>query len=156
MTPLPGIGTRQDFVIRAGRRIGVITYRDGKFELIVSQEGDPDACASSIPLTPDEASALAGLLGAPQLVAHLGNQHRDVTGVDTRQIPVVPGSVFDGRTLGETALRTKTGASIVAVVRAGNVHASPRPDFVFAGGDLVVVVGTAEGLEAATDILASG
>ncbi|GAA0263483.1 cation:proton antiporter regulatory subunit [Saccharothrix mutabilis subsp. mutabilis] len=153
VTPLPGIGTRQDFMIRAGRRIGVITHRDGKFELIVSSKDDPDDCSASIALTPAEAGTLAGLLGAPQLVAHLEEQHRDVAGISTRQFPVVPGSTFDGRTLGETELRTRTGSSIVAVVRAGSVHPSPRPDFVFAGGDLVVVVGTADGLAKTADIL---
>ncbi|GAA1332336.1 cation:proton antiporter regulatory subunit [Saccharothrix algeriensis] len=153
VTPLPGIGTRQDFMIRAGRRIGVITYRDGKFELIVSRKDDPDDCSASVALTPAEAGTLAGLLGAPQLVAHLDEQHRDVAGISTRQFPIVPGSRFDGRTLGETELRTRTGASIVAVVRAGSVHPSPRPDFPFEGGDLVVVVGTAEGLAKTTDVL---
>ncbi|MEU5693339.1 cation:proton antiporter regulatory subunit [Actinosynnema sp. NPDC020468] len=156
VTPLPGIGTRQDFMIRAGRRIGVITYRDGKFELIVSSKDDPDDCSASIPLTPTEAGTLAGLLGAPQLVAHLRDQHSDITGISTKQFPIVPGSDFDGRTLGETELRTRTGASIVAVVRAGAVSPSPRPDFVFAGGDLVVVVGTADGLGQAADILGGG
>jgi TrkA domain protein len=153
VTPLPGIGTRQDFMIRSGRRVGVITYRDGKFELIVSKQHDPDACTASIPLSPEEAGTLAGLLGAPQLVAHLRNEHSEVTGISTKQLPIVPGSEFDGRTLGDTALRTRTGASAVAVVRGGTVHPSPRPDFVFAGGDLVVVVGTADGLDSAADIL---
>ncbi|RKT53536.1 cation:proton antiporter regulatory subunit [Saccharothrix australiensis] len=153
VTPLPGIGTRQDFMIRAGRRIGVITHRDGKFELIVSRKDDPDDCSASIALSPAEAGTLAGLLGAPQLVAHLEEQHRDVAGISTRQFPIVPGSRFDGRTLGETELRSRTGASIVAVVRAGSVHPSPRPDFLFEGGDLVVVVGTADGLAKTTEIL---
>ncbi|QFZ24121.1 potassium transporter TrkA [Saccharothrix syringae] len=143
-------------MIRAGRRIGVITHRDGKFELILSRRDDPDDCMASIALTPAEAATLAGLLGAPQLVAHLDEQHRDVAGVSTRQFPVIPGSRFDGRPLAETELRTRTGASIVAVVRSGAVHPSPRPDFVFAGGDLVVVVGTAEGLTAAGDLLGGG
>lgn len=156
VTPLPGIGTRQDFMIRAGRRVGVITYRDGKFELIVSHSDDPDGCAASIPLSAAEAGTLAGLLGAPQLVAHLEEQHRDVAGISTQQFPIVPGSRFDGRPLAETELRTRTGASIVAVVRAGSVHPSPRPDFVFGGADLVVVVGTREGLNAAGELLGSG
>ncbi|MEU4806435.1 cation:proton antiporter regulatory subunit [Actinosynnema sp. NPDC023587] len=153
VTPLPGIGTRQDFMIRAGRRIGVITYRDGKFELIVSSKDDPDNCSASIPLSPTEANTLAGLLGAPQLVAHLEAQHREVAGISTKQFPIAPGSGFDGRPLGDTELRTRTGASIVAVVRAGAVHPSPRPDFTFAGGDLVVVVGTTDGLAKTADIL---
>jgi TrkA domain protein len=33
------------------------------------------------------------------------------------------------------------------------VIASPRPDFVFAAGDVVVVIGTAEGTAAVSDIL---
>lgn len=153
---MPGIGTRQDFVIRSGRRVGVVTYRDGKLELIVSKLDDPDACVASIPLTMDEAGALANLLGAPQLVSQLAEQQRDVTGVGTRQLPLAHGSPFEGRTLGDTAIRTRTGASVVAVVRAGTVHPSPAPDFVFAVGDLVVTVGTTDGLERAADILDRG
>jgi TrkA domain protein len=42
----------------------------------------------------------------------------------------------------------------VAVVRDREVVASPRPDFVFRAGDVVVVVGTAEGTEAVAEILA--
>src|SRR6185295_4218852 len=59
VTPLPGIGTRQDFVSRGGRRIGVVTTRDGKVELIVSRQDDPDSCVASIPLTGDESATLA-------------------------------------------------------------------------------------------------
>ena len=153
VTPLPGIGVRQDVSIRSGRRIGVISYRDGKFELILSKQDDPDATAASIPLAPEEAGTLAGLLGAPQLVSQLAQQHRDIGGITTRQLPV---TAFAGRTLGDTALRTRTGASIVAVVRAGTAHPSPGPGFLFENGDLAVVVGTADGLDAAADILTGG
>ena len=156
VTPLPGIGTRQDFVARNGRRIGVITYRDGRFELIVSREDDPDACTASIPLTPDEAGALANLLGAPQLVSQLQKENEQLSGVHTKQLPLVPGSPYDGRTLGDTALRTRTAVSVVAVVRAGTVHPSPRPDFMLGGGDALITVGTAEGLAKAADVLDRG
>jgi TrkA domain protein len=44
----------------------------------------------------------------------------------------------------------------VAVVRGGNVFASPRPDFVFRAGDVVVVIGTAEGTAAVAAVLADG
>ena len=46
VTPLPGIGVRKDFALRDGRRIGVISYRDGKLELIISKTDDPDACVA--------------------------------------------------------------------------------------------------------------
>ena len=108
----------------------------------------------SLPLTMEEASALANLLGAPQLVAQLTDEHQDLPGIHTRQIPV--GSPFDGRTLGDTAMRTRTGASVVAVMRAGQVHPSPTPDFILANGDLMVTVGTTEGLDNAVKILKRG
>ncbi|RVX41368.1 TrkA family protein [Nonomuraea polychroma] len=58
--------------------------------------------------------------------------------------------------MGAARVRTRTGASIVAVVRGGQVYASPAPDFVLAAGDLVVVVDGAEGVNAVADILARG
>ena len=156
VTPLPGIGTRQDFVARSGRRIGVIAHRDGHLDLIVYKQDDPDSCVASIPLTIEESGALANLLGAPQLVAQLEKQHRDLEGVNTRQLLLAQHSPYDGRTLGDTALRTRTAVSVVAVVRSGTVHPSPRPDFVLGGGDLLVTVGTAEGLAKAVDVLEAG
>jgi TrkA domain protein len=156
VTPLPGIGVRKDFALRGGRRVGVVTHRDGKLELIISKSDDPDACLAELPLTVDEAGALANLLGAPQLVAQLNEEHSDLPGIHTRQIPVNGGSPFDGRTLGDTALRTRTGVSVVAVMRAGQVHPSPTPDFTLTAGDLLVTVGTTEGLDNAVKILKRG
>ncbi|MGH3520076.1 MAG: cation:proton antiporter regulatory subunit [Haloechinothrix sp.] len=156
VTPLPGIGVRKDFAIRGGRRVGVVTHRDGTIELIVSRSDDPDACIASIPLTVDESAALSNLLGAPQLVAQLHEEHRDLPGINTRQIPITTESPFDSRTLGDTAMRTRTGVSVVAVMRAGQIHPSPGPDFLFTAGDLLVAVGTAEGLDEAAKILKHG
>jgi TrkA domain protein len=153
VTPLPGIGTRQDFVLREGRRVGVVTHRDGHIDLIVSQPDDPDACAAQVPLTTSEAGTLASLLGAPQLAAQLSEQQREVAGVSTRPLALAPGSLFDGGTLGDTAMRSRTGVSVVAVVRDGTVHPSPRPDFRFSGGDLLIAVGTPDGLDAAAGLL---
>ena len=156
MTPLPGIGVRQDFKTRAGRRVGVISYRDGRSELLVFRQDDPDAAALSVPLTSEEAGTLANMLGAPRLLEHIAGQHRDVTGLETHQLAIVPGGRFDGGTLGDTALRTRTGASVVAVVRDGTVHPSPRPDVPLVGGDLLVVVGTHEGRAEAAHIVEQG
>ncbi|WP_067475608.1 cation:proton antiporter regulatory subunit [Nocardia amamiensis] len=156
VTALPGIGVRKDFEVRSGRRIGVVAHRDGDIDLIVSKLEDPDACAAQIPLTTDEAAVLANLLGAPQLVAKLNDDHRDMPGITTRQLPIGDESPYDGRTLGETQMRTRTKVSIVAVMRAGQLHPSPGPDFTFTAGDLLVVVGTPEGLDAAAKILTHG
>ncbi|MFC8045667.1 cation:proton antiporter regulatory subunit [Nocardia sp. NPDC057353] len=156
VTALPGIGVRKDFQARSGRRIGVVDHRDGGIDLIVSKLDDPDACAAEIPLSADEAAVLANLLGAPQLVAQLREDHRDMPGILTRQLPIQADSPYEGRSLGETGMRTRTKASIVAVMRAGQVYPSPGPDFTFGADDLLVVVGTPEGLDAAAKILTHG
>jgi TrkA domain protein len=59
-----------------------------------------------------------------------------------------------GRKLGDTKARTRTSASIVAVLRDREVIPSPGPPFVFEANDVVVAVGTRAGLNGITAILA--
>lgn len=134
----------------------MIAHRDGEIELILSRADDPDACIASMPLTVDEAATLGSLLGTPQLVARLAEEHKDLPGITTKQLPITEGSPFDGRPLGDTEMRTRTGVSIVAVMRAGQLQPSPGPDFTLTAGDLLVTVGTSDGLQAAAKILKSG
>lgn len=156
VTSLPGIGVRKEFSLsKVDRRIGIVDHRDGGTDLIFTKVGDPDSTVQ-IPLSAVEARTLASLLGAPQLVAQLREEHRELDGVSTRLMLVPPNSPYASRRLGDTELRTRTRASIVAVLRAGQVLASPGPEFVFASGDMVVVVGTNAGLDAAASILTDG
>lgn len=155
-TALPGIGLRYDFETRDGHRVGVVSHRSGRRELVVYDTDDPDTGRTLVSLTDEEGDTLAELLGAPRIVEKLADLHRQVEGLVTREVRLAPGSPYDGRTLGDTRARTRTGASVVAVVRDGRVHASVRPDFRLAGGDTVVVTGTAEGTAAVADLLARG
>lgn len=154
-TPLPGIGVRRELRLATGRRVGVVTHRDGHAELILSRVDDPDACAASIPLSAEESATLGQLLGSAQLVAQLSAEHENVSGISTHQIMIRKGTAFAGRPLGDTQMRTRAGASIVALLRENDVIASPRPDEVLHVGDLVVIVGTDEGLAEAARILQS-
>lgn len=43
--------------------------------------------------------------------------------------------------------RTRTGCSIVAVVRDDNIVTSPEPHEVLHAGDVLVVIGSQQGLE---------
>lgn len=155
-TALPGIGVRQELATASGHRLGVIVYRTGRRELVLYSAEDPDACSAVIPLTDDEADALAEILGAPRIVERLATLQEQAAGLLTEQVPITAGSPYDGRTLGDTRARTRTGASIVAVLRHGEVVTSPTPDFRFTAGDTVVIVGTREGTAAVAHILAHG
>jgi TrkA domain protein len=155
-TRLPGIGLRHDFVTRTGRRLGIVSQRNGERDLVVYDPDDPDACSTSIVLSDEESDALAELLGAPRIVQRLKRLRDEVEGLVTRGVTVRPGSPYDGRTLGTTQARTRTSASIVAVVRRGEFIASPGPDFAFCADDKVVTVGTAEGVGAVDTIFTDG
>ena len=129
-TPLPGIGSRKEIELRDGRRIGIVSHRDGHTELIVSSLEDPDACVASVPLSHEEAASLGALLSAPRLVAQLEDEHAEVPGISsTRQMVLASDSPFVGERLGATRMRTRTGASIVGGHPAGTTHPSPGPEF---------------------------
>lgn len=153
-TKLPGVGLRHDFVTAAGRRVGVISLKSGARHLALYREDDPDTVQVSVELSNDEAGLLAELLGAPRVIERLAKLREQVEGITTAGIWLSDSSPYVGRTLGDAAVRTRTGASIVAVFRHDEVTASPTPDFRFHGGDKVVVVGTEEGVRAASEILA--
>jgi len=152
---LPGIGVRHDLMTESGRRIGVVSHRSGRRDLVLYDRDDPDACDADIPLTDDEAEALADILGASLMLSQLAGLRDQAAGLLTEQVPISAGSPFVGRTLGDTKTRTRTGASIVAVLRNREVLASPGPEFRFAAGDVVVVVGTRSGLDGVGGILAN-
>lgn len=155
-TTLAGIGLLRTFATSRGRRVGVIALHTGERSLVLYDEDDPDTVADRVQLTMSESDTLADLLSASQIVERLADLEQQVQGLVTRQICIEPGSVYDRHTLGDTQARTRTGASIVAVVRDGNVIASPRPDFVFQANDTVVAVGTAEGTDAVAALLTDG
>lgn len=150
-TALPGIGLRYDFTTASGYRVGVVMHRSGRQDLLVYGKDDPDACRDIVPLNAEEADALVEILGAPRIVERLADLD-SIEGLVTEQLPLVPGSPYDGRTLADTQARTRTGASVVAVIRGAEVIASPRPDFTFAGRDVVVVVGTPQGIAGVAEI----
>ena len=153
---MPGIGVRHDLVTSSGRTVGVVSHRNGRRDLVLYDVDDPDSSLASIPLTDDEAEALADVLGASLMLGQLAGLRQQAAGLLTEQVAISAGSPFVGRKLGDTRARTLTGVSIVAILREREVFASPAPSFVFEAGDVVVIVGTRKGLDGVTQILAPG
>jgi TrkA domain protein len=107
-------------------------------------------------LSPEDSRMLAELLGVSQVAKDLAELEQDVEGLAVDRIPLSGASPFDGRTIGDTGARTRTGVSIVAVLRAGSAHPAPGPEFGLRGGDVLVVVGTPRGIEELAILLRSG
>ena len=155
-TRLPGVGLKQDLAVGGKRRVGVVSQINGDRELVLYDKRDPDACSAVVHLSAEEASTLAELLGAPRVAERLARLREQVEGIITEGVVLGPGSPWAGRTLGDSRVRSRTGASVVAVVRQDEVTPSPPPSFRFNAGDKVVVVGTAAGVAAVHELLAHG
>jgi TrkA domain protein len=153
---LPGVGLRYEFDIRDGDRMGVIARRSGDFELVLYSHDDPDQAKPVFRLTDEEAEALAQILGAPRIAARFADLTREVPGLDAGQVAIGPDSPFVDKPLGDTRARTRTGASIVAIVRDEDVLASPGPAEILRQGDVLVVIGTDEGISGVEHIVAEG
>lgn len=152
-TSLPGVGLRHEFVCKSGDRVGVITRHSGRRDLLVFDADDPDAVSESVSLTPDEARVLTDLLGGATLVERFDDLRQHIAGLSIDWLPVSESSKFAGQALGATEMRTRTGVSAIAVLRDGNAIPAPGPEEVLMGGDTVVVIGLADGIDAAARLL---
>ncbi len=146
-TLLPGVGVRYELRTRAGQVLGIVVQRDGGAELAVYDRRDPDRAQGMFRLNAEEVDAVAEVLGAPRLTQRFADLSREVPGLRSARFPILPGSPFDGRTLGDTRARTLTGCSVVAIVRGADVVPSPSPADQLRAGDVLVAIGSGTGLE---------
>jgi CPA2 family monovalent cation:H+ antiporter-2 len=72
--------------------------------------------------------------------------------IDISWIKLPPASPLIGQTLRDSALRTRTGANLVAIVREGKLSVNPSTDLVFQEGDRYALLGDAKQI-AATEAL---
>ena len=154
-TLLPGVGVRHEFTTASGERVALLTHRSGRRELAVYDQADPDASTTVLHLSPDDTRTLAELLGVSQVSEALVAMQQQVEGLAIDWLTVAPGSRFAGRTIADGQFRTQTGASVVAVVRGDTTIPAPGPETQFDAGDVVVAVGTADGLSRLRHLLSS-
>ncbi len=153
---LPGVGVRYEFETTEGKRVGVISHRTGLREVYLAQTDDPDEFDRLLRLSPDDARTLAELLGASRVAQQLADLQQRIEGLVIDWLPVRADSVYEGRTIGDARIRTRTGVSVVAIVRGGEAVPAPGPDESLRSGDYLVVVGTARGVEQAVELLRAG
>ncbi len=153
---LPGVGVRYEFETAERNRIGVISHRTGLREIYVSRSDDPDEFKRVLGLSPDDARTLAELLGATRVAQQLAELQQRIEGLIIDWLPVREDSAYAGRTIGEAQMRSRTGVSVVAIVRGEEAVPAPGPDERLESGDYLVVVGTGRGVEQAVQLLRGG
>jgi TrkA domain protein len=153
---LPGLGVRYEFTTSEGMRVGIVSHRSGRKELYLADPADPDAFKRVLGLSDKDAGTLAELLGGSRVAEELAELQQQIAGLAIDWLPLREDSPFSGRTIGDARIRTRTGVSVVAVVRGDDATPAPGPETMIESGDYLVVVGTARGIEQVVELLYHG
>ncbi len=95
-------------------------------------------------------------LGGLQVTESLTRLQQYVEGIAIEWLKVGPASPVAGTTIAGSVIRSRSGVSVVAVLRGDVTHPAPGPEFRIEAGDTLVVVGTPEGIATATGIMRAG
>lgn len=152
-TQLPGVGVRYEFTTSEGERVGVLSHRGGRREILVYDRRDPDAASTLLHLSADDTRTLSELLGASQVTAGIALAQQQVEGLEIDWLRIPGKSRFVGSSIGDGEFRTRTGVSIVAIIHGDTSVPAPGPEYRFDAGDIAVAVGTSDGLGQLRDLL---
>ena len=152
-TDLPGVGIRFDLQTDAGRCVGVVAHQTGRRDLVIYDDRDLDRACESVELTEDEGHTLGELLGGSPVLEHLDDSVHRLEDIVISWVRIDSHSALAGLTLAEAALRTRTGAGVVALVSESGSIPIPGGDKLLEPGDTAVVVGVPSAVEAATTLL---
>ncbi len=86
---------------------------------------------------------------------HLTERYELLKGLDTETYLIKKESWVHSHSIQEIKLRTKTGATIIAVQRKEKIFYNPSPDFIFQTGDIVFLVGEKENIDRAIEYIES-
>lgn len=141
---LPGVGKKFACTTRGGDRLTVIIHNTGHREVYLFERGE-DFPNAAVRMEDAEARKLGAILGGAYFQptpAESMDLILDQLAVEWMKVR--PGSPLEGQTIGEAAVRKRTGASIIAILRDGRAVPNPQPDERIAAGDTLVVVGDRE------------
>lgn len=142
-TDLPGVGKRYTLELEEGGELTLIIHNTGRRELyIIEDEEEEPTCVIS--LTEDEAKELGFLLAgtvyqpvAPEKMELIMKE------MVMEWVKVGNSSSLVNRTIAESQIRKKTGASIVAIIRGNDMLVNPDPSSTkILSKDILVVAGT--------------
>jgi TrkA domain protein len=153
---LPGVGVRHEFTTEDGSRVGVVSHRSGGREIYLADPDDPDSFKRALRLSTEDARTMAEILGASRVASELAALQQTIEGLAIDWLPVRADSPYAQRPIGDARLRTRTGVSVVAVIRGEGAIPAPGPEVELNPGDYMVVVGTTRGIEEAVELLRTG
>jgi TrkA domain protein len=140
---LPGIGKKYSVETANGARVIIITHHQGNREIYYFSDEDRDEPDFNMTLTDEEARQIGTLL--------VGVDYQPVADDRTELLlkklrvdwlTVEPDSCLAGKSILESQIRKRTGATIIAIQRGDETIGSPDIDEVIRPGDVLMSIGT--------------
>lgn len=151
VTRLPSVGLRLDLTDLDGEALCVVRRNDGVVELHPAR-GD------ALHLDEDTSHTLAAFLSGryvmpPELATRI---HDAIGGVRFDWLHLGDGAYAVGKSIAELAVRSRTDATIVAVLRGSVPMVAPDPTMPLAAGDELVYASRDASVDAFEDYLLEG
>ncbi|PZD97403.1 potassium transporter TrkA [Paenibacillus sambharensis] len=142
---LPGIGKKISFITAENSMIVIIIHHTGKRDLYFFEDSDNDEADFSINLSSEETRELgAQLLGALYQPVDLDRLEFFRKQIRIEWLELHPESPLAGKSIAESRIRSRTGASIIGIVKEDDVQAVPDIDILLHPGDTLMVLGKRE------------
>ena len=141
---LPGVGKKYTLDTQAKGQLVIVLHQSGKREIYHFAKGKtvPD---EMIALTAEEAQHVGGILSQTYFQAAPDPSTALVMKELTLEWQSLPsGHPMTGKTIEELAVRKRTGATIVAVLRAGKAIINPEPGEQLRAEDTLMFIGNAD------------
>jgi TrkA domain protein len=145
---LPGVGTKYELETDQGDTLAIVYTESGRIQLYTLPAGSSESCSAE--LNTMEARRLGNVLTGAIMEADREGVEIAFSALADLRISVHTYLIGDrtaGSSIGDLAIRKRTGATIVAVSQKGKNTINPDPGFVFERGDIVVVIGEAHQLK---------
>lgn len=142
---LPGIGKKISFHTSENSMIVLIIHHSGKRDLYFFEDADSDEADFFITLNGEETRQLgAQLLGAIYQPVDTDKMKMFQDKILIEWIELSTHSSLVNKSIGDSQIRTRTGASIIGIVKGENTIAVPDIDVVLQPGDVLMTLGKKE------------
>jgi TrkA domain protein len=144
-TELPGVGTKHSIDLAGGDELVAVEHRAGHWELArVDEAGNTTPL---VQLQAREAAELGRILSRGEVRQEDPRKRLLLEEFGLEWLKLEEDSPLVGATLQSSEIRARTGASVIAVLRASGSILSPPPDLRIETGDTLVVMGHRDQVE---------
>ncbi|MDD1673725.1 MAG: potassium transporter TrkA [Methanomicrobiales archaeon] len=144
---LPGLGTKFELETEKGDKIAIVFLNSGHNQLYLQEKGKDLPQVAN--LSPTEARRLGSVLTGAVIEAEKEAVEIGFSALSDMRIRVhtyLARKNLAGKRIGDLQVRTRSGATVIAVSRKGKNVINPPPSFTFEEGDILVIIGESEHL----------